>query len=172
MIVMAAMAYTDLKLPELHMLATMLQTRSVIRAAQLLGTTQPAVSKILAHLRSQFADPLFVRDGQAMQPTAKMLDLAERLQTLLDAADNLRAASVVFDPARSTRLFSLLLTDVGMIHFLPPLIARIAGRAPGVSVRAVPLQAQQLEAKLQSGEADLALGAYARVARHLRRQRL
>lgn len=169
---MAKTAYADLGLAELHLLATLLHERSLTRTAELVGTSQPAVSKVLRRLRERFSDPLFVRDGQRMQPTSRMLDLAPRLQALLAAADDLQRGAATFDPARSERLFSLLLTDVGMIHFLPPLVARISAVAPKVGVRAVPLQSHQLEAKLQAGEADLALGAYPKAARHLRRQRL
>jgi DNA-binding transcriptional LysR family regulator len=64
------------------------------------------------------------------------------------------------------------LTDVGMIRFLPPLIARIATIAPNISVRAVPLDARQFELRLETGEADLAFGAFPKAARYLRRQRL
>ena len=64
------------------------------------------------------------------------------------------------------------MTDVGMIIFLPPLIARIATLAPDVSVRAVPLDARQFEHRLETGEADLAFGAFPHAARYLRRQRL
>jgi DNA-binding transcriptional LysR family regulator len=135
-------------------------------------TTQPAVSKMLRHLRAQFSDPLFVRNGQAMQPTAKALDIADRLRVLLAAADGLRSAATDFDSTSSDRLFSLLLTDVGMIRFLPPLIARLADIAPHISVRAVPLDARQFEPRLESGEADLAFGAFPKAARYLRRQRL
>ena len=85
---------------------------------------------MLQRLREQFSDPLFVRNGNAMQPTAKALDVADRLRVLLAAADSLRSAATEFDPASSDRLFSLLLTDVGMIRFLPPLIARLAAIAP------------------------------------------
>ncbi len=59
-----------------------------------------------------------------------------------------------------------------MIHFLPPLIARVAAIAPKVNIRAMPLDARQFELKLEAGEADLALGAFPKAARHLRRQRL
>jgi len=172
MIDMAKIAYAGLKLAELHVLATLLRERSISRTADLLGTTQPAISKVLGHLREQFADPLFVRNGHAMQPTTRALDLSQRLSTLLAAADDLRAAAAAFDPARSDRQFNLLLTDVGMIHFLPPLVARIAALAPNVSLRASPLQSHQFEAALQAGEADLAIGAYPKAAPHLRRQRL
>jgi DNA-binding transcriptional LysR family regulator len=165
-------AYSELSLRELRVLSVLLQQRSITQTAQAMETTQPAISKTLRHLRAQFSDPLFVRNGGAMQPTAKALDIAARLRVLLDAADGLRSAATEFDPARSDRLFSLLLTDVGMIRFLPPLIARVAVIAPNVSVRAVPLDARQFEHRLETGEADLAFGAFPKAARHLRRQRL
>ncbi len=130
-------AYSELSLRELRVLHALLQQRSITRTAEAMETTQPAVSKMLRRLRAQFSDPLFVRNGQAMQPTAKALDIADRLRGLLAAADGLRFAATEFDPASSDRLFSLLLTDVGMIRFLPPLIARVADIAPNISVRAV-----------------------------------
>ncbi|MGZ5872906.1 MAG: LysR family transcriptional regulator [Bradyrhizobium sp.] len=165
-------AYSELSLRELRVLHAVLQQRSITRTAQAMETTQPAISKMLRRLRAQFSDPLFVRNGQAMQPTAKALDIADRLRVLLAAADGLRSAATEFDPASTDRLFSLLLTDVGMIRFLPPLIARIAAIAPNISIRAVPLDARQFESRLETGEADLAFGAFPKAARHLRRQRL
>jgi DNA-binding transcriptional LysR family regulator len=107
-----------------------------------------------------------------MQPTAKALEIADQVRTLLGVADSLRASATVFDPVRSDRTFSLLLTDVGMIRFLPPLIAHVAAIAPRVNIRAMPLDSRQFELKLEAGEADLALGAFPKAPRHLRRQRL
>ena len=75
-------AYTELNLRELRVLDALLRERSITRTAEAMETTQPAVSKMLRHLRAQFSDPLFVRNGQAMQPTAKALDIADRLRVL------------------------------------------------------------------------------------------
>jgi DNA-binding transcriptional LysR family regulator len=169
---MAENASSELNLKELRILNALLHERSITRTAQLMATTQPGISKVLRHLRAQFADPLFVRNGHAMQPTAKALEIADQLRALLGAADGLRAAVTAFDPVQSDRTFSLLLTDVGMIRFLPPLIAHIAAIAPGINIRAMPLDSRQFELKLEAGEADLALGAFPKAARHLRRQRL
>ncbi len=169
---MAKATYQDLNLRDLRMLQALLQQRSITRAAQAMETTQPQVSKVLARLRTKFSDPLFVRQGQAMHPTPKALGIADRLHHLLAAADGLRAEEAEFDPAHSDRQFSLLLTDVGMVHFLPPLIARIAASAPDIKIRSVPLDARQFEYRLESGEADLAFGAFPKAARVLRRQRL
>jgi DNA-binding transcriptional LysR family regulator len=169
---MAEIASSELNLRELRILNALLHERSITRTAQLLATTQPGISKVLRHLRTQFADPLFVRNGHAMQPTAKALEISDQLRALLGAADSLRASVTAFDPVQSDRTFSLLLTDVGMIRFLPPLIARVGAIAPRVSIRAMPLDSRQFELKLEAGEADLALGAFPKAARHLRRQRL
>jgi DNA-binding transcriptional LysR family regulator len=169
---MAEIASSELNLRELRILNALLHERSITRTAQLLATTQPGISKVLRHLRTQFADPLFVRNGHAMQPTAKALEITDQLRALLGAADSLRASVTAFDPVQSDRTFNLLLTDVGMIRFLPPLIARVGAIAPRVSIRAMPLDSRQFELKLEAGEADLALGAFPKAARHLRRQRL
>jgi DNA-binding transcriptional LysR family regulator len=59
-----------------------------------------------------------------------------------------------------------------MVRFLPPLLARLADAAPRLRLRAVPLGSWQIESELESGEADLALGAFPRAASHLRRQKL
>ena len=169
---MADPAFEELSLRDLRMLQVLLRECSITRAAEVLETTQPQISKRLAYLRSRFGDQLLVRNGHAMQPTAKGLEVAPQLKSLLDAADSLRADAQLFAPATSDRLFGLLVTDVGMVRFLPPLLARMAATAPHLRLRAVPLGAWQIESKLESGEADLALGAFPRAASHLRQQKL
>ena len=59
-----------------------------------------------------------------------------------------------------------------MVRFLPPLVARLADVAPNIKVRALPLNFRHFALKLESGEADLALGAFPGAAGHLRVQRL
>jgi len=169
---MADLAFEELSLRDLRILQLLLRECSVTRAAEVLETTQPVVSKTLAYLRGQFSDQLLVRNGHAMQPTAKAQEIAPQLKKLLETVDTLQADTQAFDAATSERMFGLLLSDVGMVRFLPPLIARMAVAAPRVRVRAVPLGSWQIASKLESGEADLALGAFPRAAPHLRRQKL
>src|ERR1700753_4218577 len=95
---MSKTAYSDLDLRELRVLDVLLRECSITRTAQALETTQPAVSKTLRRLREQFSDPLIVRSGHAMQPTAKALEMTRQLRALLDAADGLRADAVAFNP--------------------------------------------------------------------------
>ena len=162
----------DLDFRDLRVLDALIREESITGAAQVLETTQPAVSKLLRRLRARFDDPLVVRRGRGVQPTARAVEMSAQIRALLDMADSLWRERVPFDPTESEKTFSLLVTDVGMVRFLPPLIARLAELAPRIKVRALPLDSRHFAAKLESGEADLALGAFPRAAGYLRFQRL
>jgi DNA-binding transcriptional LysR family regulator len=163
---------TDLRLRDLKVLNTILLERSLTRAAEVLDTSQPSISKILARLRRHFNDPLFIRSGSAMHPTARALEIAEPLRNVLVASDSLRASTMSFDAIQSNRIFGLLLTDVGMVLFLPTLVSEVSKQGPTLRLRAVPYDSKHFASKLEGGEADLALGAFPKVPRGLRRQRL
>ena len=165
--------FMDLQLRDLHLLQVMLSECSLTRAATLLDTTQPTLSKALARLRLQLGDPLLVRDGQIMRPTPKGSEMLTPLRNLLSGAKGLvHPQSMPFDPQSSIHRFRLLVSDVGMILFLPALTTRLATAGPGLKLEALSLDSRNFEAKLASGEADLALGAYAKAPRDLRRQHL
>src|SRR3981189_1936044 len=91
----------DLKLRDLKVLSVVLRERSLNRAAEALDTTQPSISKVLARLRIHFGDPLFVRTGQAMNPTPKAVEIAAPLHSLLATANLLRTPTPSFDPRTS-----------------------------------------------------------------------
>jgi DNA-binding transcriptional LysR family regulator len=169
---MANRDVSDLRLHDLRTLSVVLRERNLTRAAELLDTTQPGISKILARLRANFGDPLVVRNGPAMQLTPRAVGMAESLRNLLAASDGLSVATPAFDPRTSERAFKLLVTDVGTIVFLPPLLTRVAKEGGRLSLHAVPLDTRHFESKLESGEVDLALGAFPGAPRGLRRQRL
>ncbi|OQW61516.1 MAG: hypothetical protein A4S14_17120 [Proteobacteria bacterium SG_bin9] len=172
MVIMTEQNDADFRLWELKVLNAVLRERSLTRAAEALDTTQPAVSKVLARLRAHFGDPLFVRNGQAMNPTAKTLELAAPLHTLLTAAGTLSSPTPPFDPRTSDRMFKVLMTDTGFSLMLPPLLGRIAKEGPKLTLDGVPLDSKHFELKLESGEADLAIGTYPKAPRGLRRQHL
>lgn len=57
----AALDHLDLR--SLRLLAAVLEHRSVTRAGERLGLSQPAASRAVAHLRRALGDPLLVRAG-------------------------------------------------------------------------------------------------------------
>lgn len=162
----------DISLKHLRVLSLLLEVGSLTQAAQILGVGQPTVSKALARLRLHFGDPLLVRVGAVMRPTPKALKMAEPLRALLTASGALRASTRPFDPAASVREFTCLVTEVGMVQFIPALMRRLEQAGPGLSLRALPLDNRPFEPRLEAGEADVAVGFLPEAAGAIRRQRL
>ena len=67
--------FDKIELLLIRVLHTLITERSVSRAAMRLNSTQPAVSAQLKRLRALTGDPLLVRAGQQMLPTATALQL-------------------------------------------------------------------------------------------------
>src|ERR1700720_1378594 len=85
--------------------------RSVTRAAERNGLSQPAVSKALNRLRHLFADPLFIRHDRAMEPTERARVLAGPIHTALrDISRTLTTPA--FDPAQARARVQIASIDV------------------------------------------------------------
>jgi DNA-binding transcriptional LysR family regulator len=145
------MKLTDLDLNLLLVFDRLVQDGRVSRVAESLGLSQPAVSNALRRLRDLLDDELFLRTPAGMAPTPYAQQLAgpvaQALQTLQGAL-NVRAS---FDPARSGRCFTLAMTDVGEIYFLPVLMDALAREAPGVTLRCVPVADTTLREDMAAG---------------------
>jgi len=162
----------EVDLRQLRAFEVLLRERNLTRAATVLGVAQPALSKTLAKLRRYFADPLFVRAGHRMEPTAKALELAGAVHALLDDATMLRARHRPFDPETSTRIFSFSVIDAGLVHLLPPLLSHLEAHAPGVRLRVTPMEFEELETALEAGHLDFAMGSFRSRSKRIRRQTL
>jgi len=146
----------------LRALEALLDERSVTRAAERLGLSQPTMSAALSRLRAIFNDPLLVRDHRKMIPTHRALQLAG---PLTDAMARLRAAiedGPAFDPRATTRSFHIATTDYGEALVIPPVAAALQKQAPAISLRLTRtgfLYVPPREA-LDSGELDFAIGFF------------
>lgn len=162
----------DISLRHLKVLSLLIEVGSITQAARVLGVTQPTVSKALARLRAHFGDPLLVRSGSVMRPTPRATALAVPLRDLLSTSHSLLAASRTFDPATTHREFTCMVTEVGMLQFIPALMRRLEQAGPGLSLRALPFGSQPVEPQLEAGDADVAVGYFPEAATSLRRQGL
>jgi DNA-binding transcriptional LysR family regulator len=162
----------DISLRHLRILALLLEVGSPTQVAQILRTTQPTISKALARLRGHFGDPLLIRVGHAMRPTPRGTALLEPLKNLLSACSAIQFPEPEFHPAASTRQFSLLVTEIGMTETVPALMREFESVAPGLRLRALPLDSRAFESRLEAGEADIAIGAFPRATGAIRHQRL
>ena len=111
----------------------LLAERSVSRAAEALGLSQPAVSNALARLRKLLGDELFLRTPAGMEPTPFAEQLAESVTYGLGMIHSALNQRSTFEPAASTRSFVIGMTDIGEIYFLPQLMERLRHDAPGVT---------------------------------------
>ena len=131
--------------------------RSLTRASETLNITQPAVSNALARLRTHFEDPLFVREGRGVKPTA----MADALMPAVrDALDRLRAGleqRSTFEHSRSTRVFNISARDAGAFILAPGLARQLEADAPGIRIAWSQVQRGHISTELASGRLDLAM---------------
>jgi len=148
----------DLDLNLLHVFAAVHASRSVSRAAERLGLSQPAVSNALTRLRLALRDPLFRRGPGGVRPTPKADQLARQVEAALQLIDVALHEAEHFDAARSQRQFVVHMSDIGADEFLPQLMAAIGRQAPGVRVEAVQLAPEAIGPALDEGRLDIAFG--------------
>lgn len=132
--------------------------RSVSRAAERVGVSQPTMSNALARLRLVFGDPLLLRASGMMAPTNRALELVEPVRAALANIDGILAKSNSFDPATSRARFTLTAPEYVEYTLVPQLVKELQSAAPhiGLEVRSVnPAKALEW---LESGEVDLRVG--------------
>lgn len=162
----------NLDLNLLVVMDAMLRERNVSKAAERIGLTQSAMSHALNRLRHYFDDPLFVKSGQSMEPTAKTIALQAAVLDVMGTVRQRILSETRFDPATAKREFTLCVTDMGELVFIPTLLALIRKLAPLCSIRTLQVPAEQIESMLASGEADMAIGTYRTAPDTLYKQRL
>jgi len=144
----------------LRVFDAIMEERSVLRASQRLCLTQSAVSHSLARLRELLEDELYVRTTTGMQPTARALAMAsmvrEALRTLRDAVE-----APTFDPAASTRTFTIAASDFVTMVVVPELLSILSREAPGVDLVIRPVTRIDLAEQIDLGRIDVALGNFA-----------
>ncbi|RFU21485.1 LysR family transcriptional regulator [Geodermatophilus marinus] len=129
------MNLANLDLNLLVSLDALLEQRSVTRAAQQLGLSQPALSASLARLRRHFGDELLSRVGNNYRLTPLAAQLRPRVRVALDGVERVFTAQPEFDPAESTREFSVLVSDYGCAVLGDALARLLAEEAPGARLR-------------------------------------
>jgi DNA-binding transcriptional LysR family regulator len=141
----------------LRCLRAFVEEAHVTKAAERMGSTQPAMSAVLRRLRDIFNDPLLVRTEKGMVPTERARELAESVRTAIDIIDNALAADQPFDPASSEATFEIAASESVSFMLLPSLIARLRHDAPGVQLRVRIPDLQRARQSLEEGEIDLLL---------------
>ncbi|WP_230686567.1 LysR family transcriptional regulator [Catellatospora vulcania] len=127
-------------------LQALLAERSVTRAAERLGLSQPATSAALAKLRRHFGDDLLIRVGNSYQLTPLAVQLYERVTTAVAATDRVFASEPDFDPATSDRQFTVLMSDYALSILGPAVSALLDTLAPKVRLYVQPTTRENVDA--------------------------
>ena len=136
---MHGMQITAVDLNLAVVLRTLLDERSVSRAARRLGLSQSATSHALGRLRVIVGDPLFVRTRTGLVPTARAEAMADAVRSSVAALEATFFAPPPFDPKTVERTFRIRPSDYVEYLLVPRLLERLAEVAPKVGVAARPV---------------------------------
>jgi DNA-binding transcriptional LysR family regulator len=134
-----------------------MRDRSVTRAGQRLGLSQPAMSHALARLRHMLKDELFVRSPNGMMPTPRAEELATPIRIALDGLQE-SLEPVRFDPSTGTATFRIAVDNYAAIVLVAPIAEHIAKIAPGVTLDFRPSGTLNVLEQLDRSELHLAIG--------------
>jgi DNA-binding transcriptional LysR family regulator len=151
----------DLTRADLNLLVlfeSVLEERHVGRAAERLNLTPSAVSHGLGRLRRLLNDPLFLKTPKGVVPTERATQLSESIADVLARVRKVIASAAPFDPATSTRRFTIGAPDGVSAVFLPSLLAETHRVAPGIDIalrQLLPVSGETLERAWRPAWADL-----------------
>lgn len=129
----------------------------VSEAARHLNLSQPAISHSLARMREAFGDPLFVRHGNGLVPTATARAIIQPIRDALRGIDAALVNAGGFDPTISDRLFTIGLRPSSEVSTFAGLVTRLLDSARRIRVASSYFARRGLERALASGTLDLAL---------------
>ena len=132
------------------------ETGSLSAAARETGQSQPTLGRHIRTLEDQAGGPLFDRHARGLSLSALGLALRPGAEAMRDGARQVALAAAGRDN-RETGPVRITASVFVSVHLLPPIIARIRQRHPGIEIE---LTASDRTDNLLFHEADIALRMY------------
>jgi DNA-binding transcriptional LysR family regulator len=145
----------------------LIRERAVTKAAGRIGLSQPAMSHALSRLRDLFADDLFVRTPNRMEPTARAREIAPLVSAAIEHIEAALNLGVGFDPAKSTGIFTAGMAEYAEVALVGRLAASFARRAAKATLRLTPLTGIEAAQQLDKGAIDVAVSHLRALPAHL-----
>jgi LysR family transcriptional regulator, nod-box dependent transcriptional activator len=144
-------------------LDALLTEKNVTHAGARIHLSQSAMSGALSRLREFFGDQLLVQVGRNMILTPLAEELAGPVRDILLQVRATMSTRPNFEPATSTRKFSLALSDYVTAVYMQHVLQRIQGSAPGVTFELHSMGDRSVEA-LENGTLDFLIAPEAYLA--------
>ncbi len=140
-------------------LDVLLRERSVTKAAQQLGITQPAMSNGLKRLREVFGDPILVRTSDGMSATERAQQLQPLVRNILAEVDSAVQPTGAFEAEGSGRMFRIMVSDYAESTLVPAIVKRLRQEAPGVVLDFM-TPSDVTYKDLEQGKVDMAINRF------------
>ena len=147
------MHFKGLDLNLLVVLDVLLTEKNTTRAGERLYISQSAVSGALSRLREYFGDQILVPSGQKMVLTSFAERLVKPVHDILKTTEALISSTTSFDPATSTRSFSLNMSDISSALIMAKALPLIRKFAPHVHLEFVQAH-EKIQDLIEQGEVD------------------
>ena len=148
-----------LDLAALRALEALLAERSVTRAADRLGLSQPAMSAQLRRLREAFGDPILTRVPGGSAPTPRALALQEPVADILGRIRGLLdAGGERFSPQALRTRLRVVATDYVAHIVLGRIVRQLQAEAPDLHLELRVADRTRVRERMEQGDIDLGIG--------------
>lgn len=138
-------------------LKTVYQEGSITAAAGKLHLTQPAVSHSLSRLREKFDDPLFIRHGRKMIPSAFCQNIMPQVIEAVNVLEATLSDDKVFDITQHKREIKLGFRDILESIFFPTLVTDLIDNTPNITIKSRQVTKVEIEKSLEQQDLDIVI---------------
>lgn len=141
---------------QLETYRAVMENRSMTRAAEILGVSQPAVSVKLARLERELGFRLFDRDGGRLRPTPEGQTLYAEVKHALGMIDRV---GIVAERIRSGEAGRLVVAShpSASISLLPDVIAEFGRASPRVAIKLVNRTSEEVRSFFEANMVDIGI---------------
>lgn len=150
------MASPPFRTERLHALVEVARHEGFSKAARALGRTQSSLSQLVAGLEEDCGMALLVREGRRTRPTEAGRVLVAHGERILADLARARAELASLSNLTGGRLV-VGTTDTLSMHVLPPALAELRRRHPGVELVLEHRPSPEIARRVESGAVDLGI---------------
>ena len=154
----AAAEFSTVNYRQIETFAAIMRSGTASRAAEILGITQPAVSRSVAELEKAVGFPLFARVRNRLVPTPEAGAFFRDVEASYCGLDTLRASAARIRDHGSGQIRIASLSALGS-SLVPRAIRRFRDHHPDVAVTLIVTSSRSVRDVVAAGEFDIGLAA-------------